>query len=135
MTLDQTILEEPSVLQASAMEGSRTTLDESVMPPPSSHRGQKRKVQDTEPALPVSVPAFRIYSDFPRFIITQNIFFFLHDLVVGSYDIVITKHVTIPIHDSVWFKLLDLQFNIATIFFYLGWKDHFIFTTYSFYKS
>jgi len=50
---DQTILEEPSVLQASAMEGSRTTLDESVMPPPSGPRGQKRKAQDAEPALPV----------------------------------------------------------------------------------
>ncbi|XP_041758921.1 double-strand-break repair protein rad21 homolog A-like [Coregonus clupeaformis] len=51
--IDQTILEEPSVLQASAMEGSRTTLDESVMPPPSSTHGQKRKAQDTEPALPM----------------------------------------------------------------------------------
>ncbi|XP_077051910.1 RAD21 cohesin complex component b isoform X1 [Siphateles boraxobius] len=51
--IDQTILEEPSVLQASAMEGSRTTLDESVMPPPSGHRGQKRKAQDAEPALPM----------------------------------------------------------------------------------
>uniref|UniRef100_A0A8C7USR7 RAD21 cohesin complex component n=1 Tax=Oncorhynchus mykiss TaxID=8022 RepID=A0A8C7USR7_ONCMY len=51
--IDQTILEEPSVLQASAMEGSRTTLDESVMPPPST-RGQKRKAQDTEPGLPVN---------------------------------------------------------------------------------
>uniref|UniRef100_A0A8C1PC32 RAD21 cohesin complex component b n=1 Tax=Cyprinus carpio TaxID=7962 RepID=A0A8C1PC32_CYPCA len=51
--IDQTILEEPSVLQASAMEGSRTTLDESVMPPPSGPRGQKRKAQDTEPALPM----------------------------------------------------------------------------------
>ncbi|KAM3858087.1 RAD21 cohesin complex component b isoform 1-T1 [Diretmus argenteus] len=51
--IDQTIMEEPSVLQASAMEGSRTTLDESVMPPPSSQRGLKRKAQDTEPALPM----------------------------------------------------------------------------------
>lgn len=51
---DLTILEEPSVLQASAMEGSRTTLDESVMPPPSSTHGQKRKAQDTEPGLPVN---------------------------------------------------------------------------------
>ncbi|XP_036371872.1 RAD21 cohesin complex component b [Megalops cyprinoides] len=50
--IDQTILEEPSVLQASTMEGSRT-LEESVMPPPSSQRGVKRKVQDTEPALPM----------------------------------------------------------------------------------
>uniref|UniRef100_A0A674DBT2 RAD21 cohesin complex component b n=1 Tax=Salmo trutta TaxID=8032 RepID=A0A674DBT2_SALTR len=52
--IDQTILEELSVLQASAMEGSRTTLDESVMPPPSSTHGQKRKAQDTEPGLPVN---------------------------------------------------------------------------------
>ncbi|XP_071754503.1 RAD21 cohesin complex component b [Centroberyx gerrardi] len=51
--IDQTIMEEPSVLQASAMEGSRTTLDETVMPPPSSQRGLKRKAQDTEPALPM----------------------------------------------------------------------------------
>ncbi|XP_056154251.1 RAD21 cohesin complex component b [Lampris incognitus] len=51
--IDQTIVEEPSVLQVSAMEGSRTTLDESVMPPPSSQRGLKRKAQDTEPALPM----------------------------------------------------------------------------------
>lgn len=50
---DQTIMEEASVLQTSAVEGSRTTLDESVMPPPSSQRGLKRKAQDTEPALPV----------------------------------------------------------------------------------
>ncbi|XP_010898490.1 double-strand-break repair protein rad21 homolog A isoform X1 [Esox lucius] len=51
--IDQTILEEPSLLQASAMEGSRTTLDESVMPPPSSTCNQKPKAQDTEPALPM----------------------------------------------------------------------------------
>lgn len=51
---DQTIMEEASALQTSAVEGSRTTLDESVMPPPSSQRGLKRKSQDTEPALPVS---------------------------------------------------------------------------------
>lgn len=52
--IDQTILEEPSMLQASTMEGSRTTLDESAMPPPSSQRGVKRKAQqDTEPALPM----------------------------------------------------------------------------------
>lgn len=79
VTSDQTILEEPSVLQASAMEGSRTALDESVMPPPSSHRGQKRKVQDTEPALPVSVPNFRIHCDFSLLLLrkyhTLNVFF------------------------------------------------------------
>ncbi|KAG8005385.1 Double-strand-break repair protein rad21-like protein [Nibea albiflora] len=54
--MDQTIMEEASVLQTSAVEGSRTTLDESAMPPPSSQRGLKRKAQDTEPALPVSTP-------------------------------------------------------------------------------
>ncbi|XP_061598099.1 RAD21 cohesin complex component b [Cololabis saira] len=51
--IDQTIMEEASALQTSAVEGSRTTLDESVMPPPSSQRGLKRKSQDTEPALPM----------------------------------------------------------------------------------
>lgn len=54
----QTILDEASVLQASAVEGSRTTLDESIMPPPSSQRGVKRKAQDTEPALPVSTTVY-----------------------------------------------------------------------------
>uniref|UniRef100_A0A674MP55 RAD21 cohesin complex component a n=1 Tax=Takifugu rubripes TaxID=31033 RepID=A0A674MP55_TAKRU len=39
--IDQTIMEEPSMLAASAMEGSRTTLDETVMPPPSTPRGVK----------------------------------------------------------------------------------------------
>ncbi|KAL6099540.1 rad21 [Pungitius sinensis] len=52
--IDQTLVEEASVLQTSAVEGSRTTLDESVMPPPSPQRGLKRKAQDTEAALPVS---------------------------------------------------------------------------------
>ncbi|XP_008297542.1 double-strand-break repair protein rad21 homolog [Stegastes partitus] len=51
--MDQTILEEANVLQTAAVEGSRTTLDEAVMPPPSSQRGLKRKVQETEPALPM----------------------------------------------------------------------------------
>ncbi|XP_065804386.1 double-strand-break repair protein rad21 homolog A-like [Labrus bergylta] len=46
--MDQTIMEEASALQTSAVEGSRTSLDESVMPPP-SQRGLKRKAQDTEP--------------------------------------------------------------------------------------
>lgn len=50
---DQTIMEEPSMLAASAMEGSRTTLDETVMPPPSTPRGVKRKTMDKEAALPV----------------------------------------------------------------------------------
>ncbi|CAG5887225.1 unnamed protein product [Menidia menidia] len=51
--LDQTIMEESGALQTSAVEGSRTTLDESVMPPPSTQRGLKRKSPDTEPALPM----------------------------------------------------------------------------------
>ncbi|XP_037329535.2 RAD21 cohesin complex component b isoform X2 [Pungitius pungitius] len=51
--IDQTLMEEASVLQASAVEGSRTTLDETVMPPPSPQRGLKRKAQDTEAALPM----------------------------------------------------------------------------------
>ncbi|XP_051999920.1 double-strand-break repair protein rad21 homolog A [Xyrauchen texanus] len=50
--IDQTIMEEPSMLQASSMEGSRTALDESMMPPPSRQRGVKRKSQDQEAALP-----------------------------------------------------------------------------------
>ncbi|XP_047239592.1 RAD21 cohesin complex component b isoform X1 [Girardinichthys multiradiatus] len=50
--IDQTIMEEANALQASAMEGSRTTLDEAVMPPPSSQRGLKRKSQDLDPTLP-----------------------------------------------------------------------------------
>uniref|UniRef100_A0AAZ3P140 Double-strand-break repair protein rad21 homolog n=1 Tax=Oncorhynchus tshawytscha TaxID=74940 RepID=A0AAZ3P140_ONCTS len=48
--IDQTIMEEPSMLQASAMEGSRTTLDETVMPPPSTPHGLKHK----EAGLPVT---------------------------------------------------------------------------------
>ncbi|KAK1879817.1 Double-strand-break repair protein rad21 like A [Dissostichus eleginoides] len=52
--MDQTIMEEANIVQTSAVEGSRTTLDESVMPPPSSQRGLKRKAQDTQPALPDS---------------------------------------------------------------------------------
>ncbi|MEQ2212615.1 hypothetical protein XENOCAPTIV_002439 [Xenoophorus captivus] len=46
-------MEEANALQASAVEGSRTTLDEAVMPPPSSQRGLKRKSQDLDPTLPV----------------------------------------------------------------------------------
>uniref|UniRef100_A0A8C4I4X2 Double-strand-break repair protein rad21 homolog n=1 Tax=Dicentrarchus labrax TaxID=13489 RepID=A0A8C4I4X2_DICLA len=49
--IDQTIMEEPSMLAASAMEGSRTTLDETVMPPPSTPRGVKRKTLDKEGTL------------------------------------------------------------------------------------
>uniref|UniRef100_A0A673IAW6 Double-strand-break repair protein rad21 homolog n=1 Tax=Sinocyclocheilus rhinocerous TaxID=307959 RepID=A0A673IAW6_9TELE len=54
--IDQTIMEEPSMLQASSMEGSRTTLDESMMPPPSRQRGVKRKSLEKDAALPVSQP-------------------------------------------------------------------------------
>ncbi|XP_054879680.1 RAD21 cohesin complex component b [Poeciliopsis prolifica] len=50
--LDQTIMEEANALQTSAVEGSRTTLDEAAMPPPSSQRGLKRKSQDSDPTLP-----------------------------------------------------------------------------------
>lgn len=50
---DQTIMEEANALQTSAVEGSRTTLDEAAMPPPSSQRGLKRKSQDSDPSLPV----------------------------------------------------------------------------------
>lgn len=53
--IDQTIMEEPSLLAASAMEGSRTTLDETVMPPPSTPRGVKRKQAiDKEGAIPMT---------------------------------------------------------------------------------
>uniref|UniRef100_W5LCA4 RAD21 cohesin complex component a n=1 Tax=Astyanax mexicanus TaxID=7994 RepID=W5LCA4_ASTMX len=57
--IDQTIVEEPSMLQVSSIEGSRTALDETLMPPPSRQRGVKRKSQEAEAALPVSllVPA------------------------------------------------------------------------------
>lgn len=54
---DQTIMEEPSMLAASVMEGSRTTLDETVMPPPSTPRGVKRKALEKEGTIPVSTPA------------------------------------------------------------------------------
>ncbi|KAM6968228.1 double-strand-break repair protein rad21 homolog A-like [Aplochiton taeniatus] len=52
--IDQTIMEEASMLHASSMEGSRTTLDETIMPPPSTPRGSKRKAHDKEAALPMS---------------------------------------------------------------------------------
>lgn len=45
------------MLQASSMEGSRTALDESMMPPPSRQRGIKRKSLETlekDAVLPVS---------------------------------------------------------------------------------
>ncbi|NXD77607.1 RAD21 protein, partial [Halcyon senegalensis] len=47
--IDEPILEEPSRLQDSMMEGSRTNLDESVMPPPPPQTGVKRKLQQVEP--------------------------------------------------------------------------------------
>ncbi|XP_073186383.1 double-strand-break repair protein rad21 homolog isoform X2 [Lepidochelys kempii] len=47
--IDEPILEEPSRLQESMMEGSRTNLDESVMPPPPPQTGVKRKAQQVEP--------------------------------------------------------------------------------------
>lgn len=61
--IDEPILEEPSRLQESMMEGSRTNLDESVMPPPPPQTGVKRKLQqvEPEPVIPVS-KIFLIYS-------------------------------------------------------------------------
>ncbi|XP_017539843.1 double-strand-break repair protein rad21 homolog A isoform X1 [Pygocentrus nattereri] len=50
--IDQTIVEEPSMLQVSSIEGSRTALDETLMPPPSRQRGVKRKSQEPETVLP-----------------------------------------------------------------------------------
>ncbi|NXJ02049.1 RAD21 protein, partial [Psophia crepitans] len=47
--IDEPIIEEPSHLQESMMEGSRTNLDESVMPPPPPQTGVKRKLQQVEP--------------------------------------------------------------------------------------
>ncbi|KAM9100171.1 double-strand-break repair protein rad21 homolog [Antechinus flavipes] len=47
--IDEPIIEEPSHLQESIMEGSRTNLDESVMPPPPPQTGVKRKAQQVEP--------------------------------------------------------------------------------------
>uniref|UniRef100_A0A665TGT7 Double-strand-break repair protein rad21 homolog A-like n=1 Tax=Echeneis naucrates TaxID=173247 RepID=A0A665TGT7_ECHNA len=52
--IDQTIMEEPSILAASTMEASRTTLDETVMPPPSTPRGVKRKTLEKEAPLPMA---------------------------------------------------------------------------------
>jgi len=53
--IDEPILEEPSRLQESVMETSRTNLDESAMPPPPP-QGVKRKAGqiDPEPVIPVS---------------------------------------------------------------------------------
>ncbi|VTJ75588.1 Hypothetical predicted protein [Marmota monax] len=51
--IDEPILEEPSRLQESVMEASRTNLDESAMPPPPP-QGVKRKAGqvDPEPVIP-----------------------------------------------------------------------------------
>lgn len=55
-------MEEPSMLAASAMEGSRTTLDETVMPPPSNPR-VKRKTLDKDSTLPVSNASVQYYTN------------------------------------------------------------------------
>uniref|UniRef100_A0A672H695 Double-strand-break repair protein rad21 homolog A-like n=1 Tax=Salarias fasciatus TaxID=181472 RepID=A0A672H695_SALFA len=52
--IDQAIMEEASVLAPSTIEGSRTSLDETVMPPPSTPRGVKRKTLDKESTLPMA---------------------------------------------------------------------------------
>lgn len=51
---DEPIIEEPSRLQDSVMEASRTNIEESAMPPPPP-QGVKRKAGqiDPEPAIPV----------------------------------------------------------------------------------
>ncbi|XP_068937117.1 double-strand-break repair protein rad21 homolog [Petaurus breviceps papuanus] len=51
--IDETIIEEPAQIQESVMEGSRTNVDDPVMPPPQT-AGVKRKVQqvDPEPVIP-----------------------------------------------------------------------------------
>ncbi|KAM8967862.1 double-strand-break repair protein rad21 homolog isoform 2-T2 [Pelodytes ibericus] len=53
--IDQPILEEASRLQETLMEGSRTQLDESVMPPPPPQQGLKRDSQQMEPEPVVQV--------------------------------------------------------------------------------
>ncbi|XP_029447783.1 double-strand-break repair protein rad21 homolog [Rhinatrema bivittatum] len=53
--IDEPILEEPSRLQESMMEGSRTQLVDS-MPPPLPEQGEKRDVQQVEPELPLQQP-------------------------------------------------------------------------------
>ncbi|XP_072459338.1 double-strand-break repair protein rad21 homolog [Notamacropus eugenii] len=52
--IDEPIIEEPTHLQDSVMEGSRTNADDSAMPPPPPQTGVKRKAQhvDPEPVLP-----------------------------------------------------------------------------------
>jgi len=41
-------------LGVSAIEGSRTTLDETIMPPPSTPRGTKRKALEKDATLPMT---------------------------------------------------------------------------------
>ncbi|XP_051879063.1 RAD21 cohesin complex component b [Pristis pectinata] len=50
--IDEPILEEPSRLQESILESSRTTLDESIMPPPQRVSKRKSKEMESEPPLP-----------------------------------------------------------------------------------
>uniref|UniRef100_A0A8C5H324 Double-strand-break repair protein rad21 homolog A-like n=1 Tax=Gouania willdenowi TaxID=441366 RepID=A0A8C5H324_GOUWI len=52
---DQTIMEEASLLQTAAVEGSRTTLEDSMMASPSNQKGLKGKAQEAEPVCPASV--------------------------------------------------------------------------------
>ncbi|XP_028317524.1 double-strand-break repair protein rad21 homolog A-like [Gouania willdenowi] len=49
---DQTIMEEASLLQTAAVEGSRTTLEDSMMASPSNQKGLKGKAQEAEPLEP-----------------------------------------------------------------------------------
>uniref|UniRef100_A0A8C5H482 Double-strand-break repair protein rad21 homolog A-like n=1 Tax=Gouania willdenowi TaxID=441366 RepID=A0A8C5H482_GOUWI len=51
---DQTIMEEASLLQTAAVEGSRTTLEDSMMASPSNQKGLKGKAQEAEPVCPAS---------------------------------------------------------------------------------
>lgn len=50
--IGEPILEEPSHLQESILESSRTALDESIMPPPQRVSKRKSKEMETEPPLP-----------------------------------------------------------------------------------
>ena len=73
-------MEEPSVLQPSSIEGSRTTLDETLMPPPSRQRGLKRKANDLETTLPVSLHA--------RFVLFIYLFiYFSHSISIWANDL------------------------------------------------
>ncbi|XP_007895703.1 RAD21 cohesin complex component b isoform X3 [Callorhinchus milii] len=50
--IDEPILEEPSRLQESMLESSRTAVDESIMPPPQRVSKRKSKEMEQEPAVP-----------------------------------------------------------------------------------